>query len=397
MENSCRLCLQAAERLRSIFQFKDGYQIAEVIRTICSIAIDSEDKYSKEICCNCLKSLYIAHDLRVLSIKNDKYLKELDPSDSLFVKIEPKEDFVKYEPSPSPDGDGDDNDGRDYSDNTFDIVEVSIQTATINDRPQVFYQCDRCPKLKTSKQSMEAHIKNEHLSLNVCSLCTKQFSTLAIMKQHINRVHMTEEALTCNQCNVSFKTQIKLNRHQEVHSYYIEEFGEDLRRSFYCRFCTKQFGELSERMFEHIKYHKKISKAKEEQGKQASAKRAREEYESLVCPHCGQIYRTKQILQQHIKRHFDTGDKYQCSKCPQKFKSWGELYYHNAVHTTERNFVCEICSKAFKAKRDLRNHKIRHETKDVKKFQCTYCQLMVKNRYSLSRHILIHTGEVILI
>ena len=64
------------------------------------------------------------------------------------------------------------------------------------------------------------------------------------------------------------------------------------------------------------------------------------------------------------------------------------------VHTTERNFICDICSKAFKAKRDLRNHKIRHETKDVKKFQCSYCQLFLKNKYSLSRHILIHTGEV---
>lgn len=150
-------------------------------------------------------------------------------------------------------------------------------------------------------------------------------------------------------------------------------------------------------MFEHMKNHKKHKYSTQSRKGKPRIKRIREDSESLVCPQCGQLYRTKQILQQHIKRHFDTGDKYPCGSCPQKFKSWGELYYHSAVHTTERNFICELCSKTFKAKRDLRNHKIRHETKDVKKFQCSYCKTMLKNKYTLSRHILIHTGKFSLI
>lgn len=394
MEGSCRLCLQDSNKLISVFQFREENKIADVILIICSVKIEPDEVYSKEICSNCLDTVYKAYDLRIQSIKNDQYLKEKDASYKYKVKLEHNDDdFIKYEPELI----SDDGDTRDYSDNpSYEIVEVSIQTPaapSLSDDTKTFC-CDKCPRVLNSKHEMEMHIKNLHFNFNICTICSKHFSSKTVLKQHLLRKHLCEEPLSCEHCpNMTFKSQKKLEKHQEVHAFFSIENGPDWMQTFSCRYCMNQYHDLNDRLFEHIHYHKKAIRSREK-AKQAGVKRIREEYESLVCPHCGQIYRTKQILQQHIKRHFDTGDKYACSKCPQKFKSWGELYYHNAVHTTERNFICEICSKAFKAKRDLRNHKIRHETKDVKKFQCTYCHLMLKNKYTLNRHILIHTGEV---
>lgn len=390
MEDSCRLCLQASNLLVSVFQSKDDRKIADVIFIICSIRIELDEVYSKEICSDCLDIVYKAYDLRIQSIRNDQYLKKHDPDFKLRVKIEQNpDDFIKYEPELS----SDDGDARDYSDNpSYEIVEVSIQSPPSQCDDSSSFHCDKCPQVFSTKHDMEMHI-NEHCNLNICTICSKSFSSKAILKQHLMRKHLFEEPLTCELCpNVSFKSRKKMDRHRDVHESYIIEVEPEWT-TYICRYCSKRYQRMDEKMIEHMNYHKRVNRSKAVV-KHSPTKRAREEYESLVCPHCGQIYRTKQILQQHIKRHFDTGDKYACSKCPQKFKSWGELYYHNAVHTTERNFICEICSKAFKAKRDLRNHKIRHETKDVKKFQCTYCHLMLKNRYTLNRHILIHTGEV---
>lgn len=115
---------------------------------------------------------------------------------------------------------------------------------------------------------------------------------------------------------------------------------------------------------------------------------------SLCCQYCGaSSFKSKQIFQQHIKRHVD-GERFQCDKCPKKFKSWSEIYYHKAVHTTERNFICDFegCGKAFKGKRDLKGHKARHDSKNDKNFECSNCGLKVKSKYSLNRHLLIHDG-----
>jgi predicted RNA-binding Zn-ribbon protein involved in translation (DUF1610 family) len=370
--------------MANVFLFKDEFTIAEIIQTICSIRVEAQEVYSKEVCAKCLEIVYKAHCLRILSLKNEQLLKEHDAT----VKTEPDPDeLIKSEEEHSPKTDDEDDMMRDYSENTLDMVEVSILPTCYSNESQLSYLCDKCPEVFISKESLETHIKHEHLS----TLFAKEFCNETVHEQQMH--HTIKEELGCDQCNMFFKTATKLEKHQELHSYFVIENEDDRASTYSCRFCSKSFQNFTERMFKHVKHHKNYTKNKQKE-KQPRQKRIREEYESLVCPHCGQIYRTKQILQQHIKRHFDTGEKYTCPKCPQKFKSWGELYYHNAVHTTERNFVCDICSKAFKAKRDLRNHKIRHEQKDVKLFVCNYCQLKLKNRYTLNRHILIHTGEV---
>lgn len=325
MENECRLCLRKSSDeciLMNVFLFNDDHQIADVIQTICSIIIYQDEAYSKEVCAECLGIIFKANDLRKTAIKNDQCLKKQDPSYRLIVKIEDPDDLIKFEPVLNSEAEEDIGDFSESESNTY---QPTLPTCYIVE-PNESYQCDRCPRTVKSKQEMENHL-------------SKHFSNQVNFKQLILRKH----TLDCNNCDLSFKSQIKYDRHLKIHSFFAVGAGDG--SALQCQYCTKQFDKDSlEKIYEHIKYHEKQSWRNKDKRKKSSTKRIREEYESsLVCPHCGQIYRTKQILQQHIKRHFDTGDKYACQNCSKKFKSWGELYYHNAVHTTERNFICEIC------------------------------------------------------
>lgn len=195
----------------------------------------------------------------------------------------------------------------DHNEIPFDVVEV-----VPDDPPTESYHCDSCPKTTQSKRAIETHIQSKHSTNNVCEICGKHLCSPVILRQHMRRQHLSEMDWICKQCNIRFKTQKKFEIHKQVHSFFVIECVAD-ETSFQCRLCPRRFTEYNKKMVNHIMYHKMEKKA------------AREESESLVCPQCGQIYRTKQILQQHIKRHSNTSLTYECEKCPQKFKSWGEV------------------------------------------------------------------------
>lgn len=100
MEDSCRLCLQEVEGVTNVFEFEDGRQIADLIQVICSLKIHPEDLFSKSICAMCLDIVNRAHELRLICIKNDNYLKQQDPDSKLMVKIEDSDDLIVFAPSP---------------------------------------------------------------------------------------------------------------------------------------------------------------------------------------------------------------------------------------------------------------------------------------------------------
>lgn len=390
MEGSCRLCFSEGVKLRSVFEFTNGLEISDLVENICCIRIRLHDLFSKTICGVCFDTIAKAHDLRLLSMRNEQCLKE---QFEVEVKIETITEMITFK-SESTDNFDQDN----FGDNAIDSPvlpalmkqpleklkqrKVRGEQQIINDKRTNTFHCDICSTSKQSKDQIEHHIMQEHVTENVCPICSKVLCSSVILRQHMQRQHSEKISLKCELCSEVLTSKKKFTMHQDVHKYFIE----DEPKKFTCRFCHTSYKNQIIKMFRHINYHKRRVV------RQTEKRIAREDSESLVCPHCGQIYRTKQILQQHIKRHFDIGS-YACPKCPRKFKTWGELFYHNAVHTTERNFICEICSKGFKSKRDLRNHRIRHETKDVKTFQCPHCLIFLKSRYTLNRHILIHTGE----
>lgn len=73
---------------------------------------------------------------------------------------------------------------------------------------------------------------------------------------------------------------------------------------------------------------------------------------------------------------------------------------HIETHTNEIAFHCEICSKGYKYKKSLNEHKAKvHKTGEVgllqknKKYSCNVCPKSFFASNKLERHVKTHTGE----
>ena len=88
-----------------------------------------------------------------------------------------------------------------------------------------------------------------------------------------------------------------------------------------------------------------------------------------------------------------TGEKpYACSTCGKKFARKDHLKNHQATHSDERKFKCEICpdEKSFKTKKQLNMHMKFHNEPS---HQCEVCQKRFHKKWSLDKHRRTHTGE----
>lgn len=103
-----------------------------------------------------------------------------------------------------------------------------------------------------------------------------------------------------------------------------------------------------------------------------------------ICPYCGKITKS---LKAHALVH--TGEKkYKCEICSKGFLSSGGLTYHKKKHTASKDFKCDQCIAAFVTKEALRNHMIKHAPE--RKFVCNTCEKGFKRKFALKRHAAIH-------
>lgn len=85
---------------------------------------------------------------------------------------------------------------------------------------------------------------------------------------------------------------------------------------------------------------------------------------------------------------------YQCTECPKKWKTAGELKNHVYSHSNVKPFICEICGQAYKHKSALDVHVGMHN--GVCPFMCVYCKKSFTQKGALRRHLPIHTGDYLL-
>lgn len=76
VQKSCRLCLSSECDTISVFSNTPGKSwllISDMVKTICPISIEIDDRMSRVICSKCLSVITAAYELRLTSIRNEEF------------------------------------------------------------------------------------------------------------------------------------------------------------------------------------------------------------------------------------------------------------------------------------------------------------------------------------
>lgn len=131
----------------------------------------------------------------------------------------------------------------------------------------------------------------------------------------------------CNQCPFVATDRVGYERHQRTHT------GE---QPFACPMCGRRFNHKSN-MATHMRRHT---------GEKP-----------FPCDVCGRQFGFKVALVKHMQEEHTAGtEPLRCIICSAVFASQGGLDAHSRGHTEEPRFVCTLCLRPFKHKRNLARH-----------------------------------------
>lgn len=173
-----------------------------------------------------------------------------------------------------------------------------------------------------------------------------------------------------------------------------ENINVDFLRKFECGICLKKYKSKTI-LREHLKTHSNIK--------------------DFLCPICNKEFRRYYSMKCHIVRmHRITSSKkdesgseiiestsvgikdcpkvHQCHICKFSFDKLYRLKNHLTVHSNEKNFICDVCGRAFRLKKLLMVHLKRVHLK-VKNHKCNICSYVSFERNDLIEHMRMHTGE----
>ena len=119
---------------------------------------------------------------------------------------------------------------------------------------------------------------------------------------------------------------------------------------------------------------------------------------SIKCPLCEKLFSTECGMQKHLKILHSEERAFVCQVCSKAFKTPNSLTLHSEVHNSNETYACNIdgCTKTFRAKRMLTNHKKLEHGILIKRFDCRQpgcSQVFVKESH-LRKHLATsHSGN----
>lgn len=111
--------------------------------------------------------------------------------------------------------------------------------------------------------------------------------------------------------------------------------------------------------------------------------------EEHICEVCGQIYRSRKLLNMHQRTHSDM--RYKCEACGLLLKNSSTYRIHQRQHTGERPHQCSLCPKTFVTAPSYKKHLMVHNK--IKPHACNICSGRFATLYHLKVHLNRHTGE----
>lgn len=275
-----------------------------------------------------------------------------------------------------------------------------------NTDPEIFNQyfyCRTCGETFHCYEDLEDHQIN-CLEFNKfkCTQCNEVFDSELNLLQHENgllhfnsewekiKLESTTKCLyMCPICNAIFTTKSELSMHSVRH----------IIKKITCRICKKTFS-CETAHNNHLKSHPNYKHMCELCGRWLGSRHALKIHKmgihssskNYICSVCSQAFKTPSRLYIHNLTH-KKDKKFICSICNYKTNFVGDFRVHKRIHTAERPYKCNFvnCKRQFRTSSHLNEHIERHL--QIKKYQCNMCYMVFGHNHTLKMHLMVHTGE----
>lgn len=220
--------------------------------------------------------------------------------------------------------------------------------------------------------TIKKHLQNHDKPHN-CNHCDSVFDTRAELTTHrvtehdvlIKRVRPSndDESLEypCEVCNLSFKNNRNLLKHQVSHS---EE------RPFSCDECSQTFKRKTD-VYKHRLIHS-----------------GQKPFACKLCPFASV---RAADLRTHFRKHSDLRP-YPCTSCPLRFRKKDTLARHLVTHSDIKPYLCTLCGFKCKTGEGLKRHIRMHEGPRI---PCDECEYSCLEPRQLAKHKLKHVQDKI--
>uniref|UniRef100_A0AAG5D2Y0 C2H2-type domain-containing protein n=1 Tax=Anopheles atroparvus TaxID=41427 RepID=A0AAG5D2Y0_ANOAO len=256
------------------------------------------------------------------------------------------------------------------------------------------YRCDGCGKgfflvslLKehtcSSSREQKVHIVSRLIGSHqkhkphtplFCPVCNEEFASNASLAQHFEREHPTKLITLhrCDLCPQKFTSLVAAREHRIAHK---KEQAVKNGKANECSICLKSFKFNQELLLHLEKAHVDIAVTLHQ------------------CTKCNRKFTTEAKLQKHdYNTHQGRQPKFFCSFCGRVFNKRIGLQDHENIHRGVKEYRCYECNRHFAYKSSYDRHmQVVHN--DAKLFTCEYCQKSFKRKPTLKVHLRLHTGE----
>ncbi|XP_021343987.1 zinc finger protein 91-like [Mizuhopecten yessoensis] len=276
------------------------------------------------------------------------------------------------------------NPSSDCSESNNDSISTS-QTLTVSDVQNFItvFICELCDETFLCKLKLETHYESHKTECRDRKHCKKTFDTGTALKKDVENAQTT--TTTCNICGKEVsKNDLKTHkaelhtkdRHNACAKEYSGLNGEKSHiptsnskeeKKYSCDICGKRFTQTSG-IRRHMIFHQ----------------------QNIKCDRCGRHFSEMRSLRSHMKIHLRT-EFPKCEICDQSFKTKVVLQRHiRTYHTTES---CDICGLQIHLQL-MGNHKLAHEHENKSRdFICSICEDSFKTADSFRTHLEIHKND----